>query len=116
MEGYKLNNQKMGDHNLSLGNKMSCVFTTTSGKSLSILIEHGKTINELIKIYFLRVERPDLMDKKQDISFIYNASQINIDSQQKVEKFFKLNENPRITVNDIHNLIGAISFNYYFKF
>ena len=91
----------------SQGNKVNCVFVTSTGKTFTILIDHNKTIKDLIKIFFMRVENPDLINRRQDICFLYNATRLNFDSNQKVEDFFKFNCNPRIMVNDTGNLIGA---------
>ena len=99
-----MQNQKV---NFNQGGKINCVFNTSTGKTFTILIDHGKTINDLIKIFFLRIEKPELMNNKLDICFLYNATKINIDSQEKVENFFRYNANPRISVNDIRDLIGA---------
>ena len=93
--------------NFNQGGKINCVFHTSTGKTFSILIDYGKTVNDLIKIFFLRIEKPELMNNKLDICFLYNATKINIDSQEKVENFFRYNANPRISVNDIRDLIGA---------
>ena len=78
------------------GNKINCIFNTTTGKTINILIDYGKTINDLIKIYFARVEQPDLINRKQDICFVFNATKIDFDSTEKVENFFKFNSNPTI--------------------
>ena len=107
LQGYNQNNQNQGNNGSSSGNKLNCIFVTTSGKNLSILIEYGKTVHELIKIYFMRVEKPELINEKDKICFVYNAGQIDFNCQDKVENYFKFNSNPRIMVNDIHNLIGA---------
>ena len=101
------NNQNQANSIQTFGNKFNCIFTTSSGKNITILIDKGKTINDLIKIFFLRVEQPELINRKQDICFLFNATKIDFDSQIKVEDFFKFNLNPRITVNDMGNLIGA---------
>lgn len=104
LQGY--NTVKTNANNIG-GNKMNCIFNTTTGKTLNILIDHGKTVNDLVKIYFARVELPDLINRKEDICLVYNATKIDFNSTEKVENFFKFNPNPTILVNDIHNLIGA---------
>ena len=107
--GFTSNNWGMQNQNVNFnqGGKINCVFHTSTGKTFSILIDYGKTVNDLIKIFFLRIEKPELMNNKLDICFLYNATKINIDSQEKVENFFRYNANPRISVNDIRDLIGA---------
>ena len=91
----------------SQDNKINCVFITSTGKKFTILIDPNKTIKDLIKIFFIRVENPDLINRRQDICFLYHATRLNFDSNQKVQDFFKFNFNPRIMVNDTGNLIGA---------
>ena len=103
-QGYHIQNK---ESNIISGNKINCIFNTSSGKTLTILIDYGKTINDLIKIYFARLGQPELMNKKDEICFVFNATKIEIDNQEKVENFFKMNANPKILVNDVHNLIGA---------
>ena len=106
MQGYNTVNNGPKPSNNS-PNKINVVFNTTTGKTLTILIDHGKTVNDLIKIYFMRVEQPDLINREGEICFVYNASKIEFNNQQKVEDFFRFNSNPSILVNDVHNLIGA---------
>ena len=109
MQGYNsINNpNNQAKNSNTMPNKINCIFNTTTGKTLTILIDHGKTVNELIKIYFMRINQPELMNREGDICFVYNASKIEFNNQQKVENFFRFNSNPSILVNDVHNLIGA---------
>ncbi len=105
-QGYNTSSPMTNNSN-STGNKINCLFIRANGNPIIILIEHGKSINELIKIFFKRVEQPELINNNLDICFIYNATKIDINSRENVEDFFKFNSNPRIIVNDVHNLIGA---------
>ena len=86
--------------------KINAFFTTTKGMKLTIYIDFGKTVSELIKIYFKRVEKPYLFYRPQDICFIYNATTINFNEQKTVEQFFK-GFVVNIIVNDVKDLIGA---------
>ena len=86
--------------------KINAFFTTTKGMKLTIYIDFGKTVSELIKIYFKRVEKPHLFYRPQDICFIYNANTINFNEQKTVEQFFK-GFVVNIIVNDVKDLIGA---------
>ena len=105
LQGYNV--VKPNPNNNIGGNKINCIFNTTTGRKINILIDHGKTIHDLIKIYFARVETPELINRDQDICFVYNATKLNFKSTEKVENFFKFNANPTILVNDIKELIGA---------
>ena len=86
--------------------KVNVFFTTTKGIQINTFIDHGKTVSDLIKLYFMRINRQDLMNQTQDIIFISNAKKININDKTPVEKYF----GPwfaRVTVNDLKGLIGA---------
>ena len=111
LKGYNVNNNNNnGGNNInSQDKKITCIFNTTTGgkKPITILIDYGKTVNELIKIYFARLSQPELMERRQDICLLYNAHRIDFDSTQKVEDFFKYNTSPTILVSDLQNLIGA---------
>ena len=86
--------------------KVNVIFTTTKGIQYNTFIDYGKTVSELIKLYFMRINRQDLMNQTQDICFITNAKKMNINDQTPVEKFFG-SSFARVTVNDIKGLIGA---------
>ena len=106
-QGYNVGNPGANNSDLSQ-RKISCMFKTTTGqKPIIILMDYGKTINDLVKTYFARVGQPDLINKKEDVCLLYNATKIDFSSTQKIEAFFGTNTNPQILVNDTNNLIGA---------
>ena len=86
--------------------KVNVIFTTTKGIQINTMIDYGKTVSDLIKLYFIRINRQDLMYQTQDICLISNAKKMNINDQTPVEKFFG-SSFARVTVNDIKGLIGA---------
>ena len=102
---YTTKNQKETGTNQFQG-KINMVFKTTKGMQLNIYINFGKTVSELIKIYFKRVEKPYLFYRPQDICFLYNAKRIDFNEQKNVEQYFK-GFNVNIVVNDTKDLIGA---------
>ena len=71
-----------------------------------INIDLNKKVSELIEIYFLRVEKPELLNRPKDICFIFNANKIDFKEQKTVYNYFKSTQ-ARITVNDTKGLIGA---------
>ena len=88
--------------------KIHVIFKTSHGSVHNILVDHGTTVGHLIELYFKRVGRPDLYEKKSDgIAFLFNACKIRYDDQTPVEEFFKLAPNPTIIVNDVYNLHGG---------
>ena len=109
MQGYSVNNGNQNNNNSKVddGDKINCIFNTSTGKNLNILISKEKTVHDLIKIYFMRVEKPELINREGDICFVFNASKINFNNHQKIKDFFKFSPNPKILVNDLQDLIGA---------
>ena len=87
--------------------KINVVFRTTKAIRTNITIDHGKTVSELIQIYFKRMGKPELFQKPLDICFIFNADKMDFNDQTPVERFFYGVYNPFITVNDTKDLIGA---------
>ena len=68
--------------------KVNVFFKTTTGVVTTILIDYGKTMAELLKIYLTRMGKPELYGKKDTICFLYNATKIEFDCQKTVEDIF----------------------------
>ena len=47
------------------------------------------------------------MEGGNKIAFLYNANRLKINDTTKVKDIFKNDSNPKITVNDVSNMIGA---------
>ena len=90
------------------GPKLNVIFKTTQGTTHTLVYNFGITIDEALSKYLSRVGRPELYQEKSNkICFLFNASQLKFGDQTKVEVFFKGVTNPKVVVNDVHNLIGA---------
>ena len=87
--------------------KINVIFRTTKTVKTNITIEYGKTVSELIQLYFMRMGKPELFSRPMDICFIFNATKMEFNDQTPVQNFFGGNFNPFITVNDTKDLIGA---------
>ena len=111
------NNQNMVNQFIP-GNqgKINFVFKISNGnKPVNILFDRGRTVEDLIKTYFMRVNKEDLFEKG-GVSFIHNATPIDFHEKSKVEEFFHNNAYSIIMVIDINDLIGAnYNYNYYNK-
>ena len=115
MEIYNLINpnqqQNMIQNNFIQNNnalpKINIVFRTTKAVRTNITIDYGKTVSELIQLYFKRVGKPELFNRPLDICFIFNANKMNFNDQTPVQNYFLGVYNPFITVNDTKDLIGA---------
>ena len=93
---------------LNAGPKINVIFKTTQGTTTAMVYDYGTTIDKALEKYLKRVGRPDLYrEKSNKICFLFNAAQLKIGDQTKVEAFFKNVQNPKVVVNDVNNLIGA---------
>ena len=79
--------------------KMNVIFKTSSGKLFHFNVDYGTTVKELLKKFFDRIGRPDLMGCKY-IIFIFNAKKIEYENQTPIEKFFDTVGDPVIIVSD----------------
>ena len=93
--------------NMNQGNKMSFIFKPTSGaKPVSILMDYGRTVEDLIHTFFMRMDRENLF-RDGGVAFLHNATEINYHNKTKIEEFFTKFTTPTILVLDVNNLIGA---------
>ena len=99
-----INNNSQG---IQMGNKKNVVFKTTMGIITNILIDYGKTMTELLKVYLTRVDKMELFNTKNTIAFLFNFKKIEWLDDTKVEIFFRFTPQPTIVVNDMRGLIGA---------
>ena len=111
LSGYKMamsENQSNEDADSAPGgNNINCIFKTTQGVVTNVFINPQKTMGELIQVYLKRMGKPELINKKDGVCFLYNANKIKFDDKRVIDDFFRGNTSPIIMVNDIHSLIGA---------
>ena len=101
------NNGQQNPTSPQMGMKINVVFKTTMGVITNLLIDYGKTMSELFKIYLARVDKSELFNTKNTIAFLFNARKLDWLDDTKVEQFFSITPNPTIVVNDLRGLIGA---------
>ena len=89
MNNNLMNNMKNMEVQNPKEKAFNVLFSTRYGKTINIIVKHGTSINDLIKKFFAEIKKPELIKRKEDICFLYNASKINIDSKEKVENFFR---------------------------
>ena len=68
--------------------KINVIFQTIWGTVNSITVDFGVTINQLLKKYFERIGRPELIRQDNTINFTFNARKIKFDDETPVEKYF----------------------------
>ena len=86
--------------------KYNCVFKIDNGTNVTLLINAGKTVEDLILTFYKAINREDLLQEKI-FSFLYNANELDYHSKIKVEKLFEKNLNPTIIALEVDDLIGA---------
>ena len=115
MQGFKMGVEEVNnvtednDNDEKLpGPKINIIFRTTKGTQTTIVLNHGKTVEDALTKYLKRVSRPDLINKIENkICFLYNAAPLKFGDKTPIEEFFKNNFYPKVVVNDVNNLIGA---------
>ena len=86
--------------------KMNVVFKTSRGLKLNIIIDPDKTISDLIRLFFIRVDKEELF-QRNDVIFIWNAQKLEYNDNTKIRNYFRLSFQPTIIANDLRDLIGA---------
>ena len=86
--------------------KYNCVFKIDNWTNVTLLINAGKTVEDLILTFFKTINREDLLQEKI-FFFLYNANELDYHSKIKVEKLFEKNLNPTIIALEVDDLIGA---------
>ena len=90
--------------------KMNIIFKTTKGNVNTLVFDYGTTIDEILKKYLNEIGRPDLINNKNKIFFVYNACQLRFGDKTKIEDYFPKGRTINIIVNDYNNLWGGKIF------
>ena len=92
-------NDNKNNFGLFLTPKINVIFHQMNGKELNIIIEHGKTIDELLKKYFKSIGRPEFINTDK-ILIKYNVfTHLNFGDTTKVETIFGNNDHPKVIVH-----------------
>ena len=92
------------------GPKMNIDFKTTNNTRHVITVNYGTTIGQLLNKYLILIGRPDLIvNKSNEIVFLYNSYKLRFVDETPVEEFFKFDGSPSIIVNEVNNLPGGNS-------
>ena len=69
---------------------VNAIFKRNNGPDVLIIIDNNQTIDKLIEYYFVKINRPDLIDNyNKKFEFIYNAKEINKVPEQKIKTISK---------------------------
>ena len=82
-------------------------FRSTTGSSLELFYPISNSVDDLLNLFFREVGKPGLKnDIPNKLCFLYNAKQMKPGDKTTLKNFFKNDENPKVVVNDINNLLG----------
>ena len=96
-------------------NVINIIFETTAQYKVDIEIEYEKTMEELIKLYFKKINRLDLYGDK-NIVFLYSGKVIKHNSKDIIRNYFekkKSHYGNKIIINDILNKLPHVLLNDY---
>ena len=93
-------------------------FRTINGIWTHLTVNYGTTIDQLLKDYLEKINKPFLIFNNKYISFLFNACSLKFGDYTPIEKkFVKYLNIPKviINVNDMNNIIGAPVKNFSFR-
>ena len=101
-------NDEEYENNMSSEPKINITFNHTQGTTNTMAVNYEITIDTLIRMYYIKVGRPELISNKfNEICFLYNATKLKLGDERKVKDIFKNVSHAKIVVNDLDNIIGA---------
>ena len=83
-------------------NLVTILFKTTSKRDIYIEVDENKNIEELIKLFFKKINKPELFGK-DSIVFIYKACILDPCSKDSIKSLEINSENKIIIVDDLEN-------------
>ncbi len=86
-------------------NKIEILFHTIHGVKTIIKYDKEATIDEVLKAYLKKVNKPELIRQPNKIEFVYKAVKIKLGDKTKICNFFICETNPKIIVLDYNKLI-----------
>ena len=95
--------QELNDFNLR---KKNIVFTLPAGNKVNITFNEGTTIDEVLKTFLKRIGKPELINTKDELFFLYNGLKLNFGDKTKVEDLdSNIREIPQIIVVSTKDVI-----------
>ena len=111
LKGFKLAKEE-------INKTVNISFRTINGIWTHLTVNYGTTIDQLLKDYLEKINKPFLIVNNKYISFLFNACSLKFGDYTPIEKkFIKYLNIPKviINVNDMNNIIGAPVKNFSFR-
>ena len=90
--------------------KICVVFSKPNAIEITLNVNYGITIEQLLILYLKRINKEDLIGNSKDIIYIYNAKKINIKDQTRIEVYFEGTFHPKISVINVSGLKGGPTY------
>ena len=93
----------------NLSNTIKILFITTNQFKVKITIDPRRTMEELIKRYFEKINRPELFGDRT-INFLFSGSLIPQDSQNSISEYIGEQKEITILISDTEDQITENMF------
>ena len=57
---------------------------------MHLFFDYGTTVNEMLKIYLIKIGRNELINNNEKVSFLFNTKKIKFTDNTPIEIFFNL--------------------------
>ena len=104
LEGFKMGVEVVYEKDKSEGPKKNIFFTTSNGNRINLTFNYGTTIDSILKKYLLEINKPELINNTDKVSFLFNATKLNFGDNTPIEKKFLNTDYPKIVVNTLRNI------------
>ena len=101
---YEYLNNRIKDmkYEIGPGPKMNIIFKTTQGCINTLILNHGTTIDQMLRIYCRRFFRENIRNIiEKELCFLFHANRIKLGDKTPVEHYFRNEVNPILNVNSI---------------
>ena len=55
----------------------------------SLIVDYGTSVDDMLKMYIEKINKPELLDQKDKISFVYNLKSFKFGDKTPIEASFK---------------------------
>ena len=103
MKGFKMgiDVNEEEEEEVDYTNTMNIIFTTTKGVTNTLVSKYGTTIDEILKKYLYKVNKPELIFQSKFL-FLFNGQKLKFGDKTKIEDYFEGYFNPKVIVDELH--------------
>ena len=101
--GIQMPNDMINNIGMEIPKQKEIFFST--GFAKKIAVDYDRNVDDIMKIFFEEIKKPEFFEKRGKFIFIYNNIKINRGDKTKVKDYFKNDNFPIVRIVDIDNLI-----------